>query len=243
MEEKSSYIVEVNLKELFYVILHKLWLISLIGILGGILAWIFSTYYLSPYYTSTTKIYVINRQDDNVITYSDLQTGSSLANDYMILIKSRPVTSSVISRLGIDLSDDQLASMIKVSTPSDSRVMEITVTDSDPARAQLLADTLAEVSSERMVSIMGMEKVNVVEKANYPDAPQGPNVGMNSIVGAMVGAFITTFLLVLFYLLNDNIKNSEDIEKYLGITVLGVIPLEEGSTNKKKKNPEKIKAA
>jgi capsular polysaccharide biosynthesis protein len=243
MEEKNS-IVEVNLKELFFVLVHKLWLIAIIGILGGILACLFSTYYLTPYYTSSTQVYVINRQDDNMITYADLQTGSSLAHDYMILIKSRPVMQEVITRLGINLADSQLASMISVSTPADSRVMEITVTYIDPEKAQLLADTIAEVSAERMVSIMGMEKVNIVEKANYPGAPSGPDIQMNTLIGGLVGAFLTAFVLVIIYLLNDNIKTAEDIEKYLGITVLGIIPLEEDTGRKKgKKSQGKIKAA
>src|SRR5690606_33142683 len=95
MKHKEE-VIEIDVKEIFYLLLHRIWIILLIGVLGGVATWGFSTYFMEPMYTSTTMVYVINRQEENRTTYSDLQMGSQLTKDFSILVKSRPVTEKVI---------------------------------------------------------------------------------------------------------------------------------------------------
>jgi capsular polysaccharide biosynthesis protein len=175
------------------------------------------------------------------MTLSDLQTGTQLTKDYMILVKSRPVTEQVISKLNLDMSSEQLVGLIQVNTPEDTRILEIIVKHQEPALAKQLADTIAEISSERMVSVMEMEKVNIIEEGNLPSNPSSPNVRKNTIMGGLLGIALSSIIIVLIYLMNDNIRTSEDIEKYLGITTLGVLPLEEQQIHKKNKKEGKIK--
>lgn len=236
MEQKNNETVEVDVKELFFLLLHRAWIIILVGILGAVTAGAFSKYLITPVYTSSTKVYVINRQDENRVTYADIQTGTQLTKDYFILVKSRPVTEQVITNLELDMTNEELASIIRVNTPEDTRILEIVVEHQDPVMAKLLADTVAEVSAERMVNVMEMEKVNVVEQGNLPLRPSSPNIMKNTLLGGLIGVFAVSFTIILVYLLNDSIKTSEDIEKYLGITTLGTIPLEEGNNKKRIKN-------
>lgn len=224
MEHRED-VIEIDLKEIFYLLLHSLWIIVLIGALGGVAAWGYSSYLKEPMYTSTTMVYVINRQEENRTTYSDLQMGAQLTKDYSILVKSRPVTEQVIAELGLELSHEKLSDMIEVNNPDGTRILEIAVEYPDPAMAKELVDTIAKVSSERMVSVMEMEKVNVLEAGNLPIKPSSPKILKNTLIGAVGGLLLSAFIIIAIHLMNDTIRTTEDIEKYLEITALGIIPM------------------
>ena len=235
MEIRNNDVVEIDVGELVLVLLHKWWIILLIGIIGATSTGIVSKYIIQSVYTSTAKVYVINRQDETKMTLSDLQTGTQLTKDYMILVKSRPVTEQVISKLGLDMTQEQLAEIIEVNTPEDTRILEITVEYHDALLAKQLVDAVADVSSQQMVNVMEMEKVNIVEEGNLPVEPSSPNIMRNTLLGGMVGVALASFICGIIYLMNDTIKTTEDIERHLGITTLGVIPLEEGANKKFRK--------
>lgn len=231
--ETKKVKAEIDLKELLFVVIRKLWIIILTALLFGLGAGLLSNYVLTPVYTSSAKVYVISRQEEDKMTYNDIQTGTQLTKDYMILVKSRPVMEEVIGKLELDMKNEQLAKMIDVNTPNDTRILEIIVTHPDANMSKLLADTIAEVSSERMVSVMEMKKVNVVEPGNVPTTPSSPDIIKNGILGAFIGGVLASLIIILVYIFNDTIRNSDDIEKYLGITTLGFIPLEDEHQSKK----------
>jgi capsular polysaccharide biosynthesis protein len=240
MEKNNTNVIEINVKELFLTLLRKSWIIILVTILCVVGAGFYTTNYVEPYYTSTAKLYILNKQGDQT-TMSDLQMGSTLTQDYMILITSRPVMEKVINTLNLNMSYQGLASLVSVYTPQNTRVLELTVTYDDPDMAKLLVDTIAEVSTQSMVSIMGIDKVNVVEEGSYPYAPSGPNFNRNTRIAGMAGGLLTAFIIGLIFMLNDSIKSTEDIEKYLGLTTLGSIPTEERNKYKKDKPKNKQK--
>lgn len=225
--------IEVNIKELFDAMIKKIWIIIIVGLLCAGVTGLISKFVLKPVYTSATKIYVINRQNKTMTTYSDLQTGSQLTQDYKVLVKSRPVTEQVLHELNLAMTHEELISRITVNTPSDTRILEIVVESSNPQLAKELADSIADVSSERMISIMEMEKVNIVEPANLPTKPSSPNTLFYAIIGGLSGGFLTIFAILLFFISDDTIKSYEDIEKYLGVTALGMIPYEKMDSQEK----------
>ena len=233
METQNSEIVDIDVKELFFILLHKLWLMLIVGVLFATCAGMISIYLLQPMYTSSTKMYIVNRQEEKGLTLSDLETGKQLTKDYMFLVKSSPVLDQVISELKLNITSDALKNLIAVSTPEDTRILEISVTCSEPTLAKDLVDNIARVSSERMVSVMEMDKVNVVEEGNLPVSPTSPNLYKNVSLGGLLGIVFTAAFIILGHLQNDSIRCSEDIEKYLGITTLSNIPLEEPGSRKK----------
>jgi capsular polysaccharide biosynthesis protein len=196
-----------------------------------------------PIYTSSAKLYMINKEDGQITTLADLQIGSYLVQDYKILVKSRPVAEEVIKKLNLELSSGQLISLISVLAPEDSRVLQINVSYFDPQMAKTIVDTIAQVSSERMVSIMGMEQVNIIEEGAVPAYPSSPDIRHNTLLAGCGGFLIASVLVIIFALLNDSIKSSEDIEKYLGLTTLGFIPVETSTRKKKNRIKEKKKKA
>jgi len=243
MEQRSHEVVEIEIRELLFALLRKWWVIALSCIVGATSVWLYTKNVITPIYSSTSKVYVINRQNEDVTTWSDLQSGEYIAKDLMILVKSHPVTKGVIRNLNLELTSGQLENMITVNTPTDTRIMEITVSHPDPQMAKQLVDAVAEVCSEQMVSVMQMEKVNVVEEGNLPVNPSSPNTKKNVLFGGLLGAVVTSIIILVVKLLNDTIKTSEEIEKYLGITTLGIIPFAEDTHRKDRKNKQNKRKA
>jgi capsular polysaccharide biosynthesis protein len=224
---ESNGELELDLKEIIGLLLTKFWIIALSGIALALLSFLVSHYALTPMYQSTTKVYVMNRENTSAtITYADLQTGAQLTKDYMTLVTSRPVTEKVIAELGLNTHHDALVKMISVTNPANTRILEITVEYPDPSMAKQIADSIRKASSNHISSVMNIEKVTVVEEANLPEHPSSPNVLMNTLIGGVLGGMLSVFVIFLIYMLDDTIKTPDDIEKYLGISVLGSIPMQ-----------------
>lgn len=238
MEQLSNDELEIDLKQIFYVILQKKFIILLVGIVGALVAYLLAEYVIEPVYESSTRIYVMNKQDNTVTTYNDLQTGTQLTKDYMVLVKSRPVTETVIDKLDLDMTSAQLEDIITVSSETDTRILQITVSNKDPLMAKKIADAVRDASGEQIKKVMEIETLNVVEDANLPTNPVSPNVKLYTILGGFLGLLLSMGVFITRYIMDDTIKTPEDIEKYLKISVLGMIPITEESknANKKEKN-------
>ena len=135
--------ITIDLTELLMVLWSEVHIILLSGILMALLAFVGTKLFITPLYTSTTQMYVLTKQDNNSsVTYTDLQTGTQLTKDYMVLIKSRPVLEQVISVLNLDIEVERLAEMISVETETDTRVLNISVKNEDPRVAKEIADAV-----------------------------------------------------------------------------------------------------
>ena len=233
MYEKKYEVSEIEVKEILFLFLKRLWIIILTGIICAAGAFLISKYLIKPEYRSTASIYIINRQDASKTTYTDLQTGSQLTKDIMFMINSRSVLESVIEKLDIDMTPKELADLISVNNPEGTRVLEISIVNKNPYLAKELADTIAIVASQNLVNIMEIEKINILEDGNLPVYPSSPDISRNTVIGAVLGCVIACFLILALHLMNDRIKNADDIEKYLGITTLAVIPWDEEVKKKK----------
>ncbi|MDD3338499.1 MAG: Wzz/FepE/Etk N-terminal domain-containing protein [Lachnospiraceae bacterium] len=230
--------VEIDLKELFYVLWDHIWTILFAGLAVGLAALFITKAFITPQYESTTKMYVLSKASDasnNSVTSSELQTGSMLTNDYMQLVTSGPVMEQVVTQLNLEIDSEELAKKISVSTPTDTRILAITVTDDDPYVARDIADATRVAASSHIADVTGAEAVNVVENANIPKKQSSPSIMKNTMIGGLVGLFLAILILILNYMLNDSLRTSEDVEKYLGVSVLGVIPIGENEKKSKKK--------
>lgn len=230
--------IEIDLLELLRVLWSKIGYVILAALALGLLMVLVSKVFMKPQYESTTKMYVLSKQDSNssTVTSGDLQASSLLTKDYAELIQSRQVIETVIAQLNLDLTYEQLLGKLTVTTQNDTRILSITVKDGDPYLASQMADAIREAASEHIQNVMNTEAVNVVDKANIPDKPVSPSIKKNGLIGAVAGAFIAIVVITIVYLTNDTIQTSEDVERYLGVSTLGMIPLAEGQKKSKKKN-------
>lgn len=228
--------ITIDLTELFSVLLGKIHIIILVGILTALAAFAGTQLFITPKYTSSTSMYVLNRSDGTTgVTSSDLQTGTQLTQDYMELIKSRTVLEEVIAVLNLDMTTDELASMVTTTNTENTRILTIQVENEDPELAREIADALRESASTKIKEIMDIEAVNTIEEANLPQEPSSPSVMKNTAIGGMLGIVLAVGVLVLIYILDDTIKTPDDVETYLGLNVLTSIPIQEGAPQKVKR--------
>lgn len=246
-EQINNEEVEIDLRQIFSVILSKIVVIILVGAIFGLVALIGSKMLIKPTYESTTSLYVLNRQSQGTTTYSDLQSSTQLTQDYIVLVTSRSVTEKVISELKLDMTNEELVKMINVNTPTNTRVLEITVSSHDQKQAKEIADKVADVSADSIGQIMQTDKVTRIDAAQLPEKPVSPDVVKNGIIAVLLGIIIATAVVIVRFVMNDRINTSEDIEKYLGISTLALIPLSDElddskdtvSAKKKTKNNKK----
>ena len=235
--------IEIDLGEVFHLVISKLGVIILSGILLGVLSIIGTMLFITPKYESTTKIMVLNKQDNNTLTSADMQTSTQLTKDYAELIQSRTVLEGVIAQLNLDMTYKEMLNKVSVETSSDSRIVSISVTDEDPYTASEIANAVRDMAAEHIQSVMDIEAVNVVDSANLPTSPVSPSVPKWTLIGAVIGIIIAVAVVVIQHLLDDSIKSSEDIEKYLGISTLALIPMNqaEEETASRRRSPRKGK--
>lgn len=182
-----------------------------------------------PQYTANTVLFVWqSRQGDTTGTgmnYNDLLFNDKLVSDYRELCKSRTVTALVAADLGLPATmTGALAGKIEVSTKSNTRLLLITVTDTDPVFATNLANSVATVFRQVVVEKMGAENVQVIDPAIVPTGPSSPNKPMNMLIALIVGLAAGIGLAFLTDILDGSVKTVEEIESITGRTVLGVIP-------------------
>ena len=236
MEEKKSLTEknrykegkDVNLVDLMRVLWGKVKQILLVGFLFAVLGVCLCKFVLSDKYESTTTIYVLNRDNNsNVISANELQIGSQLTRDYSVMITSRYVLEKVIDELQLDMTAKELRGHITVAIPSETRAINIIVTDKDPAQAQRIANAVREHASEHIKNIMAVDAVNVVDEADYPTEKSSMRASAFALISAVVGMFIYISYLTFRFILDDSLKTSEDIEKYLNLSTLALIPMDE----------------
>ena len=218
--------IEIDLKSLLLELLASWKIIFLAGVIAGGLAYAYSSFLVVPQYESTSELYVLSKST-SITSLADIQMGSSLTNDYIVIVKGRPVLDQVIANLELNETYKSLYGKISLENPSNSRVLKITVTDADPNIAKAIADEVAEVASAYIAEKMEQDPPNIIQKGYADGQPVSPNVIKNTVLGAMAGFVLSMAIIVLANLFNDTIATPEDVEKKIGLNVLGTLPLEE----------------
>jgi len=192
----------------------------------AIAAFGYSAFLAKKEYQSTSRIYVVSRQnqDNNALTNSDLQAGSYLVKDYREIILSQNVLSQAIEELKLDLTPAELSKKISVSVPTDTRILSITAKDGNPKEAARIANGLRNVAAEKIISVTKVSDVTTLDEAEVPQSPSSPNIRRNVLLGFIAGAGLMVVLLVVVEVLDDRVKRPEDIEELMGLTLLGVVP-------------------
>lgn len=237
--------VEIDIGHILSILWEKILLIIATGIIVGLAGFLVSKFLITPKYESETKLYVLNRANDSATTLSDVQLSTQLTKDYQILVTSAPVMNQVIKELGLNMKASELASTISVDTPSDTRVLQITVTSDDPKRAKDIADKVAQVSSKKICDIMKIEQVNVIEEGSLSEEPAVDTVQKWKLIGLALGIVLSCAVIIIRSMLDDTVKTTEDVEKYFDLSTLAVIPISEemddglGKNKKSRKTKKK----
>lgn len=218
--------IEIDLKDLFLELLSFWKLILLALVLGGVIAYSISHFLMVPQYESVAELYVLSKST-SITSLADIQAGTSLTDDYMVVVKGRPVLEQVIKNLHLNENYRSLGNRVTLENPTNSRVLRITVRDEDPKTAKVIADEIAKVSAAFIAEKMDQDAPSTIQYGYSDGEAVSPNVPKNTVIGALLGAFLAIAVVVISYLFNDTVMNAEDVEKKLGLNVLGTLPLEE----------------
>ncbi len=228
--------IEIDLKELFFELLGHWKTLLVSTIMVAAIALVVSKFIMVPKYESTSALYVLS---NSITSLADIQIGSSLTNDYIVVVKGRPVLEQVIENLGLDEDYASLSDKIELENPSDSRILEITVTDTDPDHAKEIADEMASVASDYISIKMDQSAPTTIQNGYADGDPVSPNVGRNTLIGAVAGFLLAAAMVTISYLLNDTVMTAEDVEQKLGMNLLGSLPEvmaeDDGKKQQKKK--------
>lgn len=221
---KDNSYLEMSVKDILINVLKNCYFAFLVAIICALAAFCYTKAIVKPSYESTSSLYVINQQEEGALTSGDLTSAEQLKNDVQYLIVSRTVLEEVIRNLGLDSDLETLKKMISISSPVNTRFIDVTVTSSSPKDAQRIVNELVQISKKQILDNMEVTSVNIIDKGQYPTKMSAPNLKKNVLSAALVGGFIAMVVLVLLTLMDDSIKSEDDIMKYFGISTLGVVP-------------------
>ena len=246
MEEKKTIITQaqkpvinrnnandIDVLDLLGFYLSRLPLLIIAVVIGGAAAGLWTHFKIPDKYTATARMYMVSASSNSVVNLSDLSLGTSLSNDYVELMKTRPVIENVIEELGLPYSYAKVRGMISLSVVSGTRIVAITVTSTDPKEAMDIANQMMQSSMVVLPQVMEVPTPTVAEYAVLPTGRSSPSLTTNVTQGAIIGLALAVGLLTVVYLMDDTIKTAEDLEKTFGVMPLSVIP--EGKIESQKK--------
>ena len=223
----------IDLLELALGLLEHWKLIAVTAVTGAVLMALYTFFLVTPMYKATATIYVVSR-NDSVLNFSDLQVGSELTSDYIKVFEMWEVHEKVISNLDLDYTYTNMASMLSVTNTSDTRMLDITVTNPDPEEAAAIANEYADVGAKYISKKMKTDEPTLMSSARVPENPFSPNKAKNILLGFVVGFVLACGVVVVRILLDDTYKTAEDIRKYAGLVVLASVPMAENAQPKEK---------
>ncbi|HFI0518082.1 TPA: YveK family protein [Streptococcus suis] len=223
MKNQETNSIEIDVLALLRTIWRKKFLILLTALLTTGVAFAYSAFLVTPQYDATTRLYVVNQNTEAGagLTNQDLQAGSFLVKDYKEIILSQDVLKNVTTTLGVS---DDIKEKITVDIPVDTRILSITVRDSNPEQAATIANVLREEAAKKIIDVTKVSDVTTLEEATPAEEPSTPRTKRNMALGFIAGGFLATALVLMLEVLDDRVKRPQDIEEALGLTLLGIVP-------------------
>ncbi|CYZ94159.1 Cps2B [Streptococcus suis] len=223
MNNQEVNAIEIDVLFLLKTIWRKKFLILLTAVLTAGLAFVYSSFLVTPQYDSTTRIYVVsqNVEAGAGLTNQELQASTYLAKDYREIILSQDVLTQVATELNLK---ESLKEKISVSIPVDTRIVSISVRDADPNEAARIANSLRTFAVQKVVEVTKVSDVTTLEEAVPAEEPTTPNTKRNILLGLLAGGILATGLVLVMEVLDDRVKRPQDIEEVMGLTLLGIVP-------------------
>ena len=228
---------EIDLLEIFHALRKKILLVLMVALIGGCIGAACTQFLMTPIYSSTSSMLVLSKET-TLTSLADLQLGASLTSDYTVLI---PVLEQVVTNLNLDMTAEDLKEDVTINNPTDTRILEITVDNPDSTMAKKIVDEIANVSSSYIGDKMEVIPPKIIEVGKIATERTSPSVMKNSVIGFLLGFLACAAIVVVYAVMDDTIKTEEDIEKYLGVSVLAKVPDRKDYVNMKNKKPKSNK--
>lgn len=230
MNENMDETFEIDLKELFELIIARIRLVILVVIMFTVSAYLISEFVITPKYQASARLYVNNNKTSvsQNVTLTDLNTGRELVPLYSEFIESdtvlEQVAAAVSNETNMPFDADELRKILSSGAVNDTALIEITVTTPSPEVSQIIANAVVDIAPDRITEFMDGSSVKVVDYAKLPEEPVSPNVMKNTLIGFVLGVIISIGMIFVMELMDTRVKNEEDLKKLLEYPVIGIIP-------------------
>ncbi len=228
----------IDLLELAGVLWQKIWILIVCFMAGCTIVATVTEFLITPQYESTATIYIFNKTT-SITSLADIQMGNQLTVDFQIIAKTRDVIERVIEEQNLDTTYEELVETITVENPSDSHMLTITVRNPDAVLATSISNALAEILREQVADVMSTDKPSMVERAVIPIEPVSPSLIKNTLVGGLVALILAGGVITVLFLMDDTVKNGEDVKKYMELVTLAEIPYDKTVEKKVHSNKQK----
>lgn len=217
----------ISLKEIFRTLKKRIALILIITLLAVAASAIVTYFFITPKYDASTQILVNqkNTNDSNIYNTNSVQTNVQLVNTYSVIVNSPTVLNQVNKNLHLGMTSDQLKDLITVNTEQNSQVFTVTAETASPTESAKIANGIADVFKSQVQKVMNVDNVSILSKATvglHP-SPVKPKPLLNIAIALIVGLMVSVGIAFLLEYLDSTIKTEDDIERVLGLPVLGTI--------------------
>lgn len=234
--QRGGNMEEFDISEFLKYYLSKISIVVGAILIGVIASWYYTSNMQVPMYKSETSL-VLTRSDNNTtITQSDISLNKNLVATYREIIKSRRILTKVIDDLDLDMTEAKLKKKISVTSANDTELILITVKDRDSKQAKDIANEIATIFKDEITSIYNIENISIVDKAVEASDPYNISVLKQYVIGFGLGFIIGSGIVTMIFYFDDTIKNQEDIENKIGVSVLAQVP----KYKSKKKNSKRF---
>lgn len=220
----------IDIRE-YWKILRKRWTIVVaLPLIAALISGLVSFFILKPVYQASITLIVGKKTPDlyqaagQMIDYNVLMANQQLAKTYAMIARSRTVEQNTLVDLNLPLKVAELDKMISVDPVPNTEILEILVSNTSPELASSIANTMAQEFSKAVIDIKKVDSVSIVDRAVIPDKPVFPRKAINVLIAFILGLITSIGLILLLESMDNTVKSSEDVEKLLGIPVLGSIP-------------------
>lgn len=217
----------IDLLYLLKVLVKKVWVLILMGIIAGAIAFGYTSNFVTPMYSSSVLLYVNNSSfslGSVSISASELSAAQSLVDTYVVILNNRTTMEEVARHAGVDCSAQELMSMVSAAQVNDTEVFRITVTTDDPQKAKIIANSISEVLPGRVADIIDGSSMRIVDTAVVNPNKVSPNITKNTTMGVFLGVLLGAALVVIFMLLDDTIRNEDYLTQNYSFPILAKIP-------------------
>lgn len=213
---------ELDLFEILGLLRKRLRLVIMLPLIAAVLVGVGSMF-LPDEYTASTTMYVLSKTDENTttVTQSDLSVGQMLTSDVSTIITSDRVKNDVATQLGLE---NLKAFGLSVTNSTNTRVLTLKVTGTDPEQAAAVANALVADTSEVAQEVMNIESVNVIDEATAPRVPSGPHRARYAVIGLLAGLALAVGIVVVEAMLDTRVHSGNDVEAIVGVPVVGHFP-------------------
>lgn len=221
-------------EEYVAILARRWWVLLVAGLAAGLVAFLYSSAQ-PPTYQVSVRLLAVARPPDY---WLDLYAKNRLAS-YQDLIRSWDFVSQALQRAGLPVETGYALSTLSLGRQQDSNLVQIVVTDSDPARAAAIANAVADAFVERSTDenrqildrfsdprgerIPGTVEIIKLDSPGPPQTPVGPRVRLNSVAGVLLGlalGIVSAFGMEYF---DDRLRTEREVQRYLALASVGRI--------------------